>query len=195
MTMKFQPQFDNVGMLLSVASIMILLYFGLAMPNLAKDLWVAFAFWMVGFGGSLGLGIVQRSKQFNLSIFISMIVAIGFILIVFTAMNYVYFSLPTSQDVFLADRLLSFAIGVCEELFFGVFILGVLINWMGFHPVFAIVVSSGVHSIYHIPNWHSSLSLTFLFFMCFVVARFVYVYFLPKVAVLLGAHGFWNLVG
>ena len=187
----FTAEFDRAGLVLSIASILILLYYGLAMPQFTYDFWVAFAFWAIGFFGSLYMGLTKRSASITLQSIFTTTVMIGVIIIVFAGINTAY-GIATQADVLIADKLLSFAIGVSEELFFGVFLLAILINWIGIPPLLAILLSAGSHAWYHVPNWGSNPLLLMVFVLSFTVARFIYVFVAPKVSVLLGAHGIWN---
>jgi len=189
--MTFHPEFGRTGLSLSIASILILLYFGLSNPAFISDYWVAFAFWFVGFSGSIMFftkrtTLLTFNKLFQIGVFTSIT------LLAFSGVNYA-FALAQKQEIVITAHLSSFAIGISEELFFGVFLLGFLINWLRFNPVFAILISSGVHSVYHVPAWGNNPMLLMLFFTCFVFARSLYVFVYPKVGVLLGAHGLWNL--
>jgi hypothetical protein len=183
---KFTPEFDRVGLALAAASIVILLYMGIASPGLAQQLWVAFAFWGVGF--FYALVFCKKSKAFSFSSITLVLIVIGLLLAVLSTINFAY----ASMEFQLTGNLLSFAIGVAEELFFGIFLLGLLISFVGVHPVIAILISSGSHALYHIPNWGSDMKLLLMFFISFTAIRTVYVFFFPKVGVLLGAHGIWN---
>ena len=176
---------------MSIASILILLYFGLSNPAFISDYWVAFAFLFVGFSGSI-MFFTKRTTLLTFNKLFMIGVFTGLTLMSFAGINYA-FALAQQQDIMITERLSSFAVGVAEELFFGIFLLGFLINWLRFNPVFAIIISSGIHSVYHVPAWGSDAPLLMLFFMCFVVARSLYVFVFPKVGMLLGAHGLWNL--
>ena len=189
--MKFQPQLDVVGLALSFASILTLLYFGLTTGSFAPDYWVAFAFWFIGFFGMIY--IVKRNKNLNLGTMFKIGVGTGLILICFYAVS-MGASFANPQDIWLSSKFISFAIGVSEELFFGVFILSALISWFGIHPLLAIGVTSGVHAVYHVPNLGAQPVMLAVFFTSFFLARTVYVYVAPYVGVLLGAHGFWNFI-
>jgi len=189
--MRFIATFDRIGLILSLTAILILLYVGLLTPGLARDLWVAYAFWMAGFFGSLLFGFTRRDKL-RFGTIVLVVIFIALILAAFFAINTAY-SVALSGETMVTERLLSFAVGVSEELFFGIFILGLLINWVGFNPVLAIVLSAAGHAAYHIPNWGGDPFLLSLFFISFMVARAVYVFAAPYVGVLVGAHGFWNL--
>jgi hypothetical protein len=193
--LKFQPEFDVVGVGCSLAAILILLFYGLTTPEFAQDLWVAFAFWIIGFTAALGLGITKRGSAFSfLGLFKISLVA-GLIIIIFEGVNFAYFTL-TPQELISGGQLVGFAIGVSEELFFGVFLLGILINYLQLHPIIAIIGSAAVHTFYHTPNWGMNPQLMMLFFSCFFIARTIYVFVFPKVGVILAAHGVWNfLVG
>lgn len=189
--MKFQPEFDRVGVALAFAALLILLYFGLTVNTFVQDLWVAFAFWMAGFFGTVALGLARMSKNMNLKQLFTIFVGTGLILVCFFGISTAFGMVP--QDIFIAEKALGFGIGVSEELFFGVFILAILINYLGLDKIVSIVLSAGLHSAYHIPQWGiNPLQLT-LFFVSFLVARSIYVFVFPKVGVLLGAHGFWNV--
>lgn len=189
--MTWQPEFDRVGLTLSIASLLILLYFGLTVTSFMQNLWVAFAFWIVGFGGSLGLGLARRSSGLTLKLLFETGLISGVIMTMFFFVNLGYSGLPS--EIWLGEKLVSFAIGVSEELFFGVFLLSILIIWLKVPPPLAIIISAGSHAWYHVPNWGFNPALITLFFISFVAARTVYVYFFPKVGALLAAHGFWNL--
>jgi membrane protease YdiL (CAAX protease family) len=189
--MPFQGEFDRVALALSLAAIMILLYFGLANPGFFQDYWVAFAFWIVGFFGSLLLGFTKRTAQLSFNNLVMIGVMTGALLGIFLVLNIVY-GINQPQEIQLSSKFLSLAIGISEELFFGVFIIGFLINWLGFPAVIAILVSAGSHSLYHIPNWGANPQMLMLFFACFAIARSVYVFIFRKVGMLLAAHGIWN---
>ncbi len=188
---KFMPEFDRVGVALAFAALLILLYFGLTVNTFTQNLWVAFAFWIAGFFGTMLFGLAKRSQSLNLKGLFSIFVGTGLILVMFFGVSTVYGLMP--QDLFIAERALGFGVGVCEELFFGVFILSVLINWVGLDRIIAIIISAAVHAFYHVPQWGFNPFQISLFFVSFVVARSIYVFFFPKIGVLLGAHGFWNL--
>jgi len=188
--MKFHPEFDVVAVMLSVVSLLILLYFGIAIPSFSQNLWVAYAFWIAGFIGANSLGLVQRSQALTFEKIFGIATFAGIIILAFFGINFAYAHLP--QNVMFADKFISFAVGISEELFFGVFVLGLLINYVGLEPILAIFLSAGVHSFYHVPNWGYNPSLLILFFFCFFVARSVYVFAYPKVGVILAAHGVWN---
>jgi hypothetical protein len=188
MGMKFKAEFDRVGLALSVASIIILFYMGIASPELAQQMWVAFGFWFVGF--FYALIFCKRAKLFSFGSLFLTLVMIGLLLGVLSTINFVYASL----EVVITGNVLSFAVGVAEELFFGIFLLDLLINRVGANPVVAILLSSGSHALYHIPNWGSDSSLMLVFFISFTAMRTVYVFFYPKVGILLGAHGIWNFM-
>lgn len=189
--MQFQAEFDRAGLSLSIASILILLYFGLSNPSFVTDYWVAFAFWTIGFMFSI-LFFTRRTivlsfgKLFRIGFFT------GLTLISFAGLNYAY-NIVAQQQIMITSALSSFATGISEELFFGVFLIGFLINWLQFNPALAIIISSGSHALYHVPQWGENPSLLMLFFMCFVIARSLYVFVFPKVGMILGAHGIWNL--
>jgi len=188
---KFTPEFDRVGVALAFAALLILLYFGLTVNTFVQDLWVAFAFWMAGFFGTVALGLARLSKSLNIKQLFTIFVGTGLILVCFFGISTAYGMIP--QDIFIAEKALSFGIGVSEELFFGVFLLSILINYLGLDRIISIVLSAGLHSFYHIPQWGINPLQLSLFFICFFVARSVYVFVFPKVGVLLGAHGFWNV--
>jgi len=188
----FQAQFDRIALMLSLAFIMILFYFGLAIPNFVKDYWVAFGFWIVGFFGSILTGITKRTVALSLSNVIVTGGMIGLLILVFAGLNIVYGTVQ-AQEIMFGQKLLSFAVGIAEELFFGIFCLGFVINWLRFPSVLAIFVVSGGHALYHVPNWGANPPLLMLFFTCFVMARSLYVFVFPKAGMLLGSHGVWNL--
>jgi hypothetical protein len=187
---KFQPEFDRVGVALSFASLLILLYFGLTVTDFVQNLWVAYAFWTVGFFGTFALGFARRSQALTLNSMFAIFVGTGLILLCFFGISTVYGQLP--HDVWLANKAVNFGIGVSEELFFGVFVLSLLINWLGVDRIIAILISAGVHSLYHVPSWGTDPLQISYFFIAFVAARTVYVFMFPKVGVLLAAHGGWN---
>jgi hypothetical protein len=189
--MQFEAEFDRVGLSLSLGSILILLYFGLTNPAFISDYWVAFAFWLTGFTGSI-LFFTRRTMALNLDKIVMIAVMASLTMLAFAGINVAY-AMLAGQQIFIDLAFTSFAFGVAEELFFGVFLLGTLINWVGLNPVLAILISSGVHSFYHVPTWGQNPMLLMLFFTCFVVARSLYVFVYPKVGFLVGAHGFWNL--
>jgi len=191
--MKFTPEFDRAGVMLSIASLVILLYFGLSSPSFFQDYWVVYAFWMTGFTTSFFF-LARKGQTFTSGSFLKISIFIAIILLFFALANFAYASF-TEQQIMLGEKLLSFSIGVSEELFFGVFLLTVLINY-GFWPgsrIIAILVTSGIHSLYHVPAWGSNPQLLILFFVCFAFMRSIFVFYLNKVSVILGAHGFWNL--
>lgn len=188
---KFTPEFDRVGVALAFAALLILLYFGLTVNTFFQDLWVAFAFWMAGFFGTVALGLAQLGRNLNLKRLFIIFVGMAFILVCFWGISSVYGRIP--QDIFLGEKVLSFGIGVSEELFFGVFILIASIRFLGLNRIIAIVLSAGLHSAYHIPQWGINPVQESFFFVCFLAARFAFVFLFPKVGVLLGAHGFWNV--
>ena len=192
--MKFVPEFDRSAVVLSIASLLILLYFGLSNPMFFQDYWVAYAFWMTGFTFSFFF-LARKSKTATLQSMVKIGFFIAIILLFFVGANIAYASF-TEQQIVLADKLVSFAVGVSEELFFGVMLLILLINftmWPLNNRIFAVLITSGVHSLYHVPKWGQNPQLLILFFVCFAFARSVFVFYYPKIGVLLGAHGFWNL--
>ena len=188
---KFQPEFDRVGLAICLAALLILLYFGLTVEGLAQNLWVAYALWLTGFFGTFALGLARRSQTLNLQGMFMVFVGVALIFLCFYGVSFAYASVP--QDIAWGSKAISFGIGVSEELFFGVFALGLLINWLHVAAPFAIAGTSLVHALFHIPNWGTNPSQIAFFFICFVVARSIYVYVFPKVGVLVGAHGLWNL--
>jgi hypothetical protein len=183
----FRPEFDVVALAFAVAALLILLYNGLVAKSFVQTYWVAFAFWLVGVPGSFALRLVSPAKQLSLNTVMAVVLGSGLILAVFAGLNTAYANLGPGE-LWLSDRFLSFSIGICEELFFGVFLL------LRLPSIVAIVASSAVHAGYHVPNWGASPMILALFFISFLVARCVYVYFFPKVGVLLAAHGLWNFV-
>jgi len=191
---RFVPEFDVVAMLLSVAALLILLFFGIGNPDILPELGIAFAFWFVGFLGPLSLGLVQKPHGLSLGKLFGICTIAGLVILAFFGMNFAYSAASSAQDVFMLDKAVSFAVGVSEELFFGVFLLTLLINWVGTGKLVAIVASSAVHAVYHIPTWGSNIETLAVFFGCFLVARTAFVYVMPKVGVILGAHGLWNVV-
>jgi hypothetical protein len=186
---KFIADFDRVGIALSIASLLILLYFGLTVESFAKNYWVAYAFWIAGFLGSNLLGLTRRSVKVSLKSVLGIFIASAFIILIFTGVNFAY---AHTQDVWNAERLGSVGVGIAEELFFGVFILGLLINWLNVPRLLAVLATAIGHACYHIPQWGFDPGVITVFFICFTIARAVYVFFLPKVGVLLLAHGGWN---
>lgn len=188
--MKFQPRLDFVGMAFSFAAILILLFFGLTSGSFAPDYWVAFAFWFIGFFGMVFM--VQRSKSFNIHNLFIIAVGTAAILVAFFGLSWGVNQIP--GDLLPASKLVNFAIGVSEELFFGVFCLTALINWMAAHPLVAIGATSIGHALYHIPTWGADPVQLAYFFTAFFIARTVYVYMAPYVGVLVGAHGIWNFI-
>jgi hypothetical protein len=181
-------------MVLSLASILILLYFGILSPSLMRETWVAYAFWATGFFGSLGLGLVKRSKKLSLTTMVEITIFTGLILAAFLGVNTLYVVAVQGDVLSLTnDKIFQFAIGVSEELFFGVFLLGLLINWVQLPPALAVLLSAGVHTVYHIPSWGSEPHLMLLFFVAFTAARSIYVFVYPYAGIILGGHGFWNL--
>jgi hypothetical protein len=188
---KFVADFDLVGLILSVAAGMLLLFFGLSYQDFAKDYWVAYAFWVTGFFGTLLFGFARRSKTVNPKVLLTMFALIGIIVLAFSSVNYAYAQLP--QDVW-SERVGTSGVGVAEEIFFGVFLLGLLINWLGLNRILAVVVSAGVHAVFHRWIFGTDVTVLTLFFVCFVLARSIYVFVFPKVGLLLGAHGLWNFL-
>jgi len=186
--MMFKAEFDRVGLALSVAAIIILFYVGIASPGLAEQLWVAFGFWAVGF--FYALVFFQKSKVFSFTSLFLILLMIGVLLGILSTINFVYASL----DVEVTGSFLTFAVGVSEELFFGAFLLHLLIRFLDVHPAIAILVSSGAHALYHIPNWGADTNLLLVFFISFAAIRTTYVFFFPKLGILLGAHGIWNFI-
>lgn len=191
--MKFIADFDRVGIALSISAILILFYFGLLNPQMFQTHWVAYTFWMTGFFGSISLGLVRRTKIFSLSALLNIGMWTGIIIIVWAGLNYSYATAIEASTTLVSLKMESFAIGICEELFFGVFLLGILINWIGLHPILAIPLTALSHAVYHVPQWGVDFTLVALFTIVFIMARSMYVFCFPKVGALLGAHGFWNL--
>lgn len=189
--MKFIADFDVAAMQLSVAALIIMLYFGVAYPQQSQARWVSFAFWGIGFLGSLYLGLVKRTASMSMKTWLIMALMVILALGAFVGLNLAYGSF-TQGSINIGAKLDSFALGIAEELFFGVFLLGLLINWLRVNPIFAILGTSAVHSYYHVPNWGSSLPLLLLFFISFTLIRCIYVFYFRKVGFLLAAHGFWN---
>ena len=192
--MKFAPEFDRSAVVLSVASLLILLYFGLSNPMFFQEYWVAYAFWMTGFTFSFFF-LARKSQTATLQSMVKIGFFIAIILLFFVGANVAYASFA-EQQIMLAEKLASFAVGVAEELFFGVMLLILLINftiWPLNNRIFAILISSGVHALYHVPRMGENLPLLGLFFICFAFARTIFVFYYSKVGVILGAHGFWNL--
>lgn len=187
--MKFVPEFDTVAVALSVASIVILLYYGLAIQGLATQIFVAFCFWMAGF--FYALMFCKHTKILSLATIFTTLVFVGIAIIGLYSIN-ISFGLLAPQEVLASQKLFGFSIGVCEELFFGVFLLCVLINWLHLHPVISILISAGSHSWYHSVNWGTDPKLLLLFFFCFVFVRSLFVFAWQKIGLLLGAHGIWN---
>jgi membrane protease YdiL (CAAX protease family) len=187
----FRPEFDRPAIALSLSAIIILFYFGLSEPSLYMDLWVAFGFWMVGFFGSYLL-FTAKSKAFTFQRLLEMGLMTGTSIGIMAVINYSYAILVQASTTLVTLKLMNFAIGISEELFFGVFLLTALMR-IGFHPALAILGTSIIHSIYHIPNWGANMGLLLLFTISFIIIRTVFVYFYPKVGFLLGVHGFWNL--
>lgn len=170
---------------------MLLMYFGLSFQNFAANYWVAYAFWVTGFFGSLLFGFAKRSKIIKATTLITVCAFVGIIVLAFSAINFAY--AQVRMDVW-SERLGTSAVGVSEEVFFGVFLLGLLINWVSFNKILAVVISAGVHSAYHIFVYGTDLKVLSLFFVSFIFARAVYVFLYPKVGVLVGAHGLWNFL-
>jgi hypothetical protein len=185
--MKFQPEFDKVAMILSVSAIVILLYFGLADPSLIKEYWVAFAFWFVGF--TYAMLFTKKARGLSLTSFLTIGIFAGLIMGMFAGISFV----TAKMEIVSSDQTLAFAIGISEELFFGVFLLCMLIR-IGFNPVVAILISSGSHTVYHVPKWGANIPQLWFFFACFTVMRSIFVFAYPKIGVILSAHGFWNLL-
>ena len=190
--MRFVAEFDRAAIFMSMAAILILLYFGLAYPTFTYDYWVAFAFWTIGFFGSLFLGITKRTTALSIPKLLTTAVFTAILLVIFIVINEVYAVAVEAQQVLIAEKLVSAAIGISEELFFGVFLLGLLINLLSFPRFISILASSGVHTYYHVARGGFDPLLLWVFFMSFTLARTVYVYFWPRVSIILGAHGFWN---
>jgi hypothetical protein len=190
---KFLANFDIVGLTVGLAAILILLYFGVLRPSVLLETWAAYAFWAIGFFGSLGLGLVKRTKTLTLTRGVEILMFTGIILAVFLSINIAYTGLQGDILSITSNKVFQFAIGVSEELFFGVFLLGILINWLNLQPALAVLASAAVHTVYHIPNWGAEPHLLLLFFVSFAVARAVYVFLYPYVGVIVSAHGFWNL--
>ena len=188
---RFQSDFDLVGLGLSIAAGLLLLYFGLGFENFARDYWVAYAFWVTGFFGSIFLGFAKRSRSIKPKTLVGIFLGIGVIVLAFSGINFAYSQKPL--DVW-SERVGSGAVGVSEELFFGVFLIGLLINWLHLNKLVVVVASAGVHSIYHIPTWGSNVAVLSLFFVSFLFARAMYVFLFPKVGMLVGAHGLWNFL-
>lgn len=122
---------------------------------------------------------------------VTMFTLIGLVVLVFSGVNYAYAQLP--QDVW-SERLGTGSVGIAEEIFFGVFLLGLLINWLGLNSILAIVLTAATHATYHYWIYGTNLTVMSLFFVCFVLARAIYVFVFPKVGLLLGAHGLWNFL-
>ena len=191
MSQRKPPELDMLGASAAILALLVLLYFGLASKSFSQTYWVAFAFWIVGFIGSYVLGFFKPSPRLSLNTLIGVFVGTGLIIAAFTGLNVAYAQMKP-QDLYLTDRLLSFSIGVCEELFFGIFLIGMLTTLIRLPNMVAIIASSGVHTVYHVPAWGTNPMTLSLFFVSFLIARAVYVYFMPKVGVLLAAHGLWN---
>jgi len=189
---RFIADFDIAGVGLSVTAVAILFFFGLQQPNLFKELWVAFGFWFVGFFGSYFLGIVHRTRIFTLAKLLSIGIMTGILIIIDLSIQYAFEIAVQGSVAILSAKLMSFAIGVSEELFFGIFLLGILINWLQLNPALAILISAGSHTFYHIPNWGSNPIILTIFFIGFLISRSIYVYIFPKAGMLLGWHGILN---
>lgn len=191
MARRFIAEFDRVGLALWLGALLTLLYFGIGKPELYQEIWVAFAFLFVGFVGSYTLGLTKFSSKFKIENLFVMGVLVAVIIGLFFAANIVYSS-TVPQELIPTDKLLAAAIGIAEEIFFGVFVLGLLINILGVNKVGAIIASALAHAVYHIPNWGTDPKILALFTFCFVASRSIYVYVFPKVGLLLAGHGFWN---
>ena len=195
MPKRFQPEFDIVAVMISIAAGLLLLFFGLSDPELAKMLWVAYAFWGTGFFASLALGLIRHTTAFNFTKMVIGVAITGAIIMVYYGINTVYVNVHGLQ-LLESSKLLSFAIGVSEELFFGVFILGILINYAGLNRIIAVLASAAIHTGFHTIAWGLEPSLLWVFFTCFTISRAIYVLAFPRVSVILAAHGVWNwLVG
>ena len=189
----FRADFDIVGLGFSLGSIAILFYFGLMFPAFFQTYWVAFGFWIVGFFGSYFLGIIQPSKLMTFNKILGIAVMTGLLILIDFGIQTVFAVAVqgTTMDM-IATKALSFSVGVSEELFFGIFALGILINWMGLHPFLAILISAVGHTFYHVPNWGANPFLLCMWFLTFLVMRSLYVYVFPKAGMLLGWHGIFN---
>ena len=188
---RFQSDFDLVGLGLSVAAVLVLLYCGLSFENFARDYWVAYAFWVTGFFGSILLGFAKRSRYLKLKKFLFIILGIGVLVLAFSAFNFGFAQKP--QDVW-GEKAGSAAVGIAEELFFGVFLIGIAINWLHVNRIIVIIGSAAIHSAYHIPQWGINPTIEALFFVSFLFARALYVLVFPKVGMIVGAHGVWNFL-
>lgn len=135
--------------------------------------------------------IAVHSKTFDFKRTMEILLFAGVIFVAYFGLNQAY-GFMQGQEIFSNDALISGAIGVCEELFFGVFLIGVSINLLHLPPLVAIFGTSGIHAFYHVPNLGFNPMMLALFFACFVVARTIYVFILPKAGVILTAHGVWN---
>lgn len=193
MATKFVANFDVVAIVISVAAIVVLLYYGITVPALASNMWVAYAFWFTGFFGSLFLGITKRTKWLTPKMLLEIVFFTAIILGVFMAVN-MFYTTAIEGDILssLPGKALAASIGVSEELFFGVFLIGLLVNWLRVPPAFAVIVSAGVHTAYHVPNWGANPTLLMLFFLSFAIMRTIYVFVCPYVSILLAGHGIWN---
>jgi len=186
---KFAPEFDTVAVALSITAIVILLYYGIAIPGLATQIFVAFCFWLTGF--FYAMVFCKRTKILSFGTIFTTVVFVALAIVGLYAIN-VAFGLMLPNEVYVSQKLLSSAIGVSEELFFGVFLLCVMINFLQLNPVIAIIISAGVHTGYHSINWGTDPKIMLLFFACFVSIRTMFVFVWPKIGLLLGAHGIWN---
>jgi hypothetical protein len=188
---RFQADFDIIGLGLTLAAGMLLMYFGLSFENFAANYWVAYAFWVTGFFGSLVFGFAKRSKTLKPTTLLTICAFVGLIVLAFSGINFAYSQMPLDA---WSERVGTAGVGISEEIFFGVFLLGLLINWLGLNKVLAVVVSAAVHSGYHVFAYGTDIKVLSLFFVCFTFARAVYVFLYPKVGVLVGAHGLWNFI-
>jgi len=177
--MPFKAQFDFLGLGLSFLAICILFYYGLVY-GFIQELWVAFGFWFVGFFGSYFLVVTQRSRMFNLYTLITTSLMAGVLIAIDLGLQYA-FAIATRSSIDFGAKLMSMGIGISEELFFGIFALGFLINWLHFPSPVAIIISSASHSWYHAPQWGTNPILLTTFFVGFLVTRSIYVYLFPKV--------------
>lgn len=192
---QFQPEFDLVAMILTLIAFSVLLFSGLAQPQLFRDLWVAYAMFSAGFFGSFALGLVTPPQKMMLGNMLQIVfyATIGVVAIFVIQLSYGIFA-PGSGLGELLVKPLEFSIGVAEELFFGVLLLGILVRMVMLDPVLSVLITSGVHTAFHIPNWGQSPMLLLMFFGCFTGMRLIYVLFYHKVGVLLLAHGGWNFL-
>lgn len=181
---------DRLSVIAAVASFVILMEYEL-LANIPLPEFLTLAiFWCIAFPGSIAGKIVVLEKGMNFRHMVPLVIAVSMGLLVFSSINLV-FGLFQAGSIYWASRIVSAAVGVIEELFFGVFGLGVLIK-AGLPPPPAIVLVSAAHTCYHIPHWGANPLVLGVFFLCFCGVRFVYVYWFQHTSTLLLSHGLWN---